>query len=88
MYAEVTFRYELESLLPAMTENDKKICWEDYCNAASPTSSRLVAGRIGDLDLAIGLVGMTDHSGKGSVLREKSWSIFVNDAWILGGIHG
>jgi hypothetical protein len=84
MYKEATFRSELASL----SETQKMICWQVYCNAASPTNNRLVAGRIGDLDLAIEKVGMTDHSGKGSVLREKDWSIFVNDAWILGGIHG
>ena len=90
MYTEASFKAELSGILPPKYNNNahKDICWKIYKNASDPTHDRLVAGVLGDLDYAIAKLGPTNRFRKGSVLRTSDWSIFLNDAWILGGIHG
>lgn len=90
MYTESAFKAELGNLLPGDLNNNlhKDACWIVYQNAANTNNKRLVAGLIDDLHVALEKLGRTSLHQKGSVLRTSAWSIFLNDSWILGGIHG
>ncbi len=92
MYEEVTFKAEIASLLPSgfNTDAHRNACWQVYNNAQAPDHNRLVAGRLEHLgDEQIRILGKTNASSSGSILRtENTWSIILNDSWILGGVHG
>lgn len=92
MYEEITFKAEIAGLLPAGLNTDahKHACWRVYNNAQAPEHNRLVAGRLEHLgDEQIRILGKTNASSAGSILRtESTWSIILNDSWILGGVHG
>jgi len=90
MYVEASFKAEIATLLPTRFNNAAHIsaCWAIYKNAANPDNRRLVAGLMDDLDMALNKLGKTTGSEGGSVLRSPEWSIVLNDAWVLGGIHG
>ena len=89
MYTESAFKNELSQLLPGDLNNNlhKDACWIVYQNAANARNNRLIAGLIDDLHLALKKLGPTSFHNNGSVLRTKTWSIFLNDSWILGGLH-
>ncbi|WP_444937390.1 hypothetical protein [Microbulbifer sp. JMSA002] len=89
MYIESDFKKEIEGLLnPAdRTAQHIEACWQVYNNAATTKDGKIVAGSIEDLHEALKVFGPTNSRDNGSVLRTKTWSIILNDAWILGAVH-
>ncbi|WP_115718916.1 hypothetical protein [Gallaecimonas mangrovi] len=64
-------------------------CWQVYQNARDADLNMLAMGRLNALGNAeINNLGATNTTGRGSILRDANWSIQMNDAWVLGGIHG
>lgn len=90
MYTEFDFKEEISHYLPDEFNNNqhKDACWIIYNNAYHTDNRRLIAGLMKDLDIALDRLGRTNLHQKGSVLRSSSWSIILNDSWVLGGIHG
>lgn len=89
MYSELAFKNEIKGLLDSRNNSNEHIdaCWKIYQNASQTRNSMLVAGTIQDLDEALRIFGRTSATQNGSVLRSDTWSIILNDAWILGGVH-
>lgn len=90
MYTEFDFKSEISRYLTGGFNNDqhKRACWLVYQNAYHAKNNRLVAGLLDDLKIALASLGKTSLHERGSVLRASPWSIVLNDAWVLGGIHG
>ncbi|QFT54397.1 hypothetical protein [Microbulbifer sp. THAF38] len=89
MYTESDFKKEVRGLLDPANNTAQHIeaCWQVYNNAATTRDGKIVAGSIEDLHEALQVFGPTNTSDNGSVLRTNTWSIILNDSWILGAVH-
>lgn len=89
MYTEVNFKTEVKELLGPANRTAQYIeaCWQVYNNSASTKDGKIIAGSIDDLQDALRIFGPTNTTDNGSVLRTNTWSIILNDSWILGAVH-
>lgn len=67
-----------------------KAYWAVYNNAKNADGQRLIAGVLDDLKDAHGVYDKTSVMRSGNILQVHgtTWSILLNDCWIMGGIHG
>lgn len=75
------------------------LCYKTYLNSSQASLGALVIGRIEKpvapgMPPMIGLgdverfnFGMAHHRSSGSTLWSTYWSVPLNDAWLMGGIH-
>jgi hypothetical protein len=82
------------------TYKNMHACYQTYVSSSKPTLGMLIVGRIVKKDAngrslpMIGLddiertnFGISNKRDPGSVLWSRYWSIPLNDAWLMGGIH-
>jgi hypothetical protein len=103
MYSEAQFANDFIRAYPTFPRKDRSphginVCYKTYLNSSRAQLGSLVVGRIVKKEAGappmIGLddierinFGTTCDRNAGSVLWSKYWSIPLNDAWLMGGIH-
>lgn len=92
-HAQTRQRKDRSSRTDTELQEESKNAYEVYKAAQNPTLRMHLMGRLNDLEGGHENFGRLNEESQsaghiGSILHSKKWTPLMNDAWILGGIHG